>query len=73
MTSAVAHRRDLASTLVAGGAVRSSWLLRAFEETPREKFIPRFYRSESGREVLVDGTDPQQHEQWLRGPGRTRR
>ncbi|MGB8963957.1 MAG: methyltransferase domain-containing protein [Pseudonocardiaceae bacterium] len=29
--------------------------------------VPRFYRSESGREVLVDGTDPQQHEQWLRG------
>ncbi len=29
-------------------------------------FVPRFYRSESGREVLLDGTDPQQQE-WLRG------
>ncbi len=67
MTSAVEHRRDLARALVAGGAVRSPWLRRAFEETPREIFVPRFYRSESGREVLVDGTDPQQHEQWLRG------
>jgi protein-L-isoaspartate(D-aspartate) O-methyltransferase len=67
MTNAVAHRRDLASALVAGGAVRSLWLQRAFEETPREMFVPRFYRSESGREVLVDGTDPRQHEQWLRG------
>jgi protein-L-isoaspartate(D-aspartate) O-methyltransferase len=67
MTSAVAHRRDLTSALAAGGAVRSAWLRRAFEETPREMFVPRFYRSESGREVLVDGTDPQQYEQWLRG------
>ena len=67
MTSTVEHRRDLVSALVAGGAVRSPWLRRAFEETPREMFVPRFYRSESGREVLVDGNDPQQHEQWLRG------
>jgi protein-L-isoaspartate(D-aspartate) O-methyltransferase len=67
MTRAVEHRRDLVSALVAGGAVRSPWLRRAFEETPREMFVPRFYRSESSREVLVDGNDPQQHEQWLRG------
>lgn len=67
MTSAVAHRRDLASGLVAGGVVRSRWLRRAFEETPREMFVPRFYRSEYGREVLLDGTDPQQQQEWLRG------
>jgi protein-L-isoaspartate(D-aspartate) O-methyltransferase len=67
MTSAVAYRRDLTSALVAGGAVRSPWLRRAFKETPREMFVLHFYRSESGREVLVDGTDPQQREQWLRG------
>ncbi len=30
-------------------------------------FVPRFYRSESGREVLVDGADPRQHDEWLRG------
>ena len=68
MTSAVAHRRDLASALVSGGAVRSPWLQRAFHDTPREAFVPRFYRrSESGQKVLVDGTDPAQREQWLRG------
>lgn len=67
MTSAVEHRRDLASALAAGGAVRSPWLRQAFEETPREMFVPRFYRSESGHKVLVDGTDPQQHREWLRG------
>jgi protein-L-isoaspartate O-methyltransferase len=67
MTSAAEHRRDLASALVAGGAVRSPWLQQAFEDTPREMFVPRFYRSESGREVLVDGTNPEQHEQWLHG------
>jgi protein-L-isoaspartate(D-aspartate) O-methyltransferase len=48
--------------------VRSQWLRRAFEDTPREVFVPRFYRrSESGREVLVEGTDPAQRAQWLRG------
>ncbi|MGH3817876.1 MAG: protein-L-isoaspartate O-methyltransferase, partial [Pseudonocardiaceae bacterium] len=67
MTNTVEQRRNLASALVAGGAVRSPWLRQAFEDTPREMFVPRFYRSVAGREVLVDGTDPQQHEQWLRG------
>ena len=67
MTSVVDHRRDLASALVAAGTVRSPWLRRAFEDTPRERFVPRFYRSVSGHEVLVDGTDPQQHQEWLRG------
>jgi protein-L-isoaspartate O-methyltransferase len=69
VTSALDYRHDLASALVAAGAVRSRWLRRAFEETPREMFVPRFYRSESasGGEVLVDGTGPGQQEQWLRG------
>jgi protein-L-isoaspartate(D-aspartate) O-methyltransferase len=55
------------SALADAGVVRSRWLRRAFEEIPREVFVPRFYRSDYGREVVVDGTDPQQHEQWLRG------
>ncbi len=67
MTGALEYRKDLASALVTGGAVHSPWLRRAFEETLREMFVPRFYRSESGRDVLVDGTDPRQHEEWLRG------
>jgi protein-L-isoaspartate O-methyltransferase len=68
MTSAVAHRRELVSALVAGGAVRSRWLRRAFEDTPREVFVPRFHRrSASGQKVLVDGADPLHREQWLRG------
>ncbi len=45
MTAAVALRRKLVSELVASGAVRSPWLQRAFEDTPREVFVPRFYRS----------------------------
>ncbi len=67
MRAATEHRRQLADALVADGAVHSSWLRRAFEDTPREMFVPRFYRSESGREVLVDGTDAQQHDEWLHG------
>lgn len=63
----MAHRRELVSALVAGGTVRSPWLQRAFEDTPREMFVPRFYRAESGREVLVDGTDPERRDQWLHG------
>jgi protein-L-isoaspartate(D-aspartate) O-methyltransferase len=68
MTSAMAHRRELVSALVVDGAVRSRWLRRAFEDTPREVFVPRFHRrSESGQKVLVDGTDPAQRDQWLHG------
>ncbi len=68
MRATVAHRRDLADALVSSGAVRSPWLQRAFQDTPREVFVPRFYRrSESGQKVLVDGTDPAQREQWLHG------
>lgn len=57
----------LAAELVARGAVRSSWLRRAFEEVPRENFVPRFYRWVSGRGVLVDGTDRQHRDEWLLG------
>ncbi|MGH3683654.1 MAG: hypothetical protein ACRDSM_01045 [Pseudonocardiaceae bacterium] len=68
MTSAVAHRRELVHALVAGDTVRSPWLRRAFEDTPREVFVPRFYRrSECGQKVVVDGTDPAQRDEWLRG------
>jgi protein-L-isoaspartate O-methyltransferase len=58
----------LADALVSSGAVHSPWLRRAFHDTPREAFVPRFYhRSDSGQKVLVNGTDPAQREQWLRG------
>lgn len=68
MRAAVARRRNLADALVSTGAVRSPWLRRAFQDTPREVFVPRFYhRSVSGQKVLVDGTDPAQRKQWLRG------
>lgn len=68
MKDAVAHRRELADALVASGAVHSSWLQRAFQDTPREAFVPRFYRRlASGQKVLVEGTDPAQRRQWLSG------
>jgi protein-L-isoaspartate O-methyltransferase len=64
----IAHRWDFADALVFNGVVHSPWLRRAFQDTPREVFVPRFYRRlESGQKVLVDGTDPAQREQWLRG------
>lgn len=48
------HRRQLADALVASGVVRSPWLRRAFEDTPREVFVPRFYRHlASGQKVLL--------------------
>jgi protein-L-isoaspartate O-methyltransferase len=59
--------RELADALVAGEAVRSEWLRRAFEEIPRHVFVPRYYRSEAGCEVLVDGASPVQRGEWLRG------
>lgn len=67
MTTAVTYRHELASVLIENGAARSRWVRRAFEETPRENFVPRFYRSRAGRTLLVDGTDPEQHDEWLLG------
>jgi protein-L-isoaspartate O-methyltransferase len=68
MTATLTRRRELAGALVASGVVRSPWLRRAFEETPREVFVPRFYRrSAPGQRVLVDGTDPAQREEWIHG------
>ncbi|MGQ0776566.1 MAG: methyltransferase domain-containing protein [Pseudonocardiales bacterium] len=67
MTAALAFRQQLVGELVASGAVRSPWIRRAFEEMPREVFVPRFYSWQSGREVLVDGTDPRQRDEWLCG------
>lgn len=64
----MAHRRELVDALVSSGTVHSPWLRRAFQDTPREVFVPRFYhRSASGQKVLVDGTDPAQRARWLRG------
>ncbi|MGH4014580.1 MAG: methyltransferase domain-containing protein [Pseudonocardiaceae bacterium] len=67
MTRASAFAGELADALVASGAVRSAWLRRAFEEIPRHVFVPRFYRSEAGGEVLVDGDSAAQRDEWLRG------
>ncbi|MGH3912150.1 MAG: methyltransferase domain-containing protein [Pseudonocardiaceae bacterium] len=68
MRPAAAYRRALVEGLVSRGAVRSPWLRRAFEHTPREAFVPRFYRrSDSGHKVMVDGADPAQRARWLRG------
>ena len=59
------HCRELAVAWVTAGAVRSPWVRQAFEETPWDNFVPRFYRWESGQKVLVDGTDPRHHDEWL--------
>lgn len=67
MTAAEAYRQELVHALLSGGAVRSSWVRRAFEETARENFVPRFYRWESGRRVLVDGAGGEGQDEWLRG------
>jgi protein-L-isoaspartate O-methyltransferase len=40
---------------------------RAFEETPRDNFVPRYYRQQGGRKVLLDGADPARSAEWLCG------
>ncbi len=67
MTTVSVAARELANALVASGAVRSPWLRRAFEETPRHVFVPRFYRWEGGCELIVDGDSAAQRDEWLRG------
>jgi protein-L-isoaspartate O-methyltransferase len=61
-------RVQLVETLVAEGRIRSEQWRRAFERVPRHLFVPRFYRypryPEPGR-VVVDGSDPEQREEWL--------
>jgi protein-L-isoaspartate(D-aspartate) O-methyltransferase len=63
-TAAVDLRLRLANELSETGAVRSPWLHRAFADTPREVFVPRFHRPYPD-EGLVDGTDPDQRQEWL--------
>jgi protein-L-isoaspartate(D-aspartate) O-methyltransferase len=67
MTSTVDYRRRLADELTDKGTIHSSWLRQAFTDIPREVFVPRFHRSEPGREGIIDGTDPEKREQWLDG------
>lgn len=63
-TDTAALRLRLVNELVRNGAIRSSWVLSAFNDTPREVFVPRFHRAypETG---VVDGADPDQAGVWL--------
>jgi protein-L-isoaspartate(D-aspartate) O-methyltransferase len=67
VTAGVAHRRQLVDQLAANGSVRSREVRRAFTEVPRENFVPRFHQNHSAGRRWVDGTDPRQRDEWLRG------
>ncbi|MGH3622318.1 MAG: methyltransferase domain-containing protein [Sciscionella sp.] len=56
--------RALASTLVASGTVRTPAWHAAFENTPRHVFVPQWYDTENGRNVLVRADDPVQRDRW---------
>lgn len=72
MSKAEALRRELANGLREGGSMQSEWVREAFTDIPRENFVPRFFRKQigsggNGRTALVDGGDPNQRDEWLRG------
>lgn len=56
---------ELAATLVAGGELRDQAWRRAFEETPRHHFVPRFLDFDKSGELHVDGSAPEQRDHWL--------
>ena len=55
----------LARELAARNDVDPQWG-RAFAQVPRHVFVPRFYSDLDPPEVL-DGTNPDQQEEWLGG------
>jgi protein-L-isoaspartate O-methyltransferase len=59
--------RALADALRDAGAITSPEWHDAFAETPRHRFVPRFYAMDSfnSPRTLVDGANPEQREQWL--------
>jgi protein-L-isoaspartate O-methyltransferase len=52
----------LADELQAHGHLTDPRWRAAFEAIPRHVFVPRFYDDDR---KLVDGADPEQHDQWL--------
>jgi protein-L-isoaspartate O-methyltransferase len=55
-------RLRLASDLAATGVLRSPRWRQAFQRVPRQSFVPRFYRNRDAAWELVDGSDPEQHD-----------
>lgn len=57
----------LAADLADTGAITDEGWRRAFEQTPRHLFVPRFWALDqfNAPARLVDGADPDQHEEWL--------
>ncbi len=58
-------RLQLASDLAAKGVLRSPRLRQAFERVPRHAFAPRFHRNRDATWEVVDGADPEHHDDWL--------
>ena len=58
---------QLAADLAGKGVITDPGWRRAFEQTPRHLFVPRFWALDqfNAPARLVDGADPDQREQWL--------
>jgi protein-L-isoaspartate(D-aspartate) O-methyltransferase len=55
----------LASMLDADGGLGDPLWRRAFAETPRHVFVPRYVEQNGNGECVVDGADPAQRDRWL--------
>lgn len=61
---------DLVREIVAGGALTDSAWRAAFQEVPRELFVPYYYASRAGggqERLWRDDPDPRRRERWLEG------
>ncbi len=58
---------ELAEPLTADGAITDSLWRKAFENTPRHVFVPRFWALDkyNAPTRLIDGADPAQQTEWL--------
>jgi protein-L-isoaspartate(D-aspartate) O-methyltransferase len=59
--------RELATALTAEGAITDMAWRKAFEQTPRHVFAPRFWALDEHNAParLIDGANPDQHGEWL--------
>jgi protein-L-isoaspartate(D-aspartate) O-methyltransferase len=60
-------RLRLAQQLADRGVLGSPGWCSAFQRVPRHLFVPRYHRTVNGERRLVDGSRPEDREEWLAG------
>lgn len=61
------HRTKLVESLLATGAIRTRPVREAFENLPRERFVPRFQKRGTDEVIWIDSSNVDQRDEWISG------